>query len=102
MYLHFHQHPENINHRSPGYVKVPVPLASLIRLIILPVTFQTLGHVGAPGLPFNIISSLPRALLLMQRSWGKDSEEDRKRRLLPVLSCKRRGGGLDDLISGSD
>lgn len=83
--------------KSPGYLKVPLPSASLIRLIILPVavfvspiTFEILDHVGAPSLPFYIISSLPGALPLMQRSRGNEGEEDRKRRLLPARRWGKR------------
>lgn len=76
-----------------------VSLAPLITLIN-PITSQTLGHVEAPSLLFNIISSLPRALHLLPRSrekqrWGRWEvtalacfslvEEERRRRWRPNL-----------------
>lgn len=65
-----------------------------------PITSQALGHVEAPGLLFNIISSLPRASHLLPRSgekqrWGRWEvtalacfslvEEERGRRWRPNL-----------------
>lgn len=74
-------------------------------VFISPITFQTLGHVRAPGLPFYIISSL---------SGGTPSYAEKQRKvkvkkiesdgscLLVAGGRGGGGGGVDGLISGSD
>ncbi len=73
-------------------------------VFISPITFQTLGHVGAPSLTIYIISSLPRGALSY-------AEKQRKRKVRKIesdgsclLVAGGRGGGdgVDGLISGSD